>query len=126
MQRLALLLLFIFTTAPAFAQRVSPENSHTRFLAIDRMITDAKGRKVPAHAQGMLGFAVAACNPTATLCIVEYVGRKDSDFNALRADRDPGVKAFDKGLTRKRQFLDAARAAGFTAVDLDKIFVRAQ
>ncbi len=83
---------------------------------------------MPAHARGMLGFVVSAYNAEKTLVLVEYVAAKYSDFDSLRSDPTVRVR-FDKALTRKDQFRDAARTAGFSSADLEKwekAFVKVQ
>jgi hypothetical protein len=119
MQRLSLLLLLVFTTLPAFAQRVAPESQFTRYWVIDRLVTDAEGRRWPAHRQGMLGFVVIAYKGDLVLC--EYTAARHSDFDALKSSTDSAIRWFDKSVTRKEHFRVAARAAGFAAADLDKL-----
>lgn len=124
MKRAALLLtvLVIFAHA-APAQRVdSSLNSHVRIWVIDR-VTDAQGRRMPAHAEGKLGF-VAIYNADRTLCVVEYVAEKYEDFDSLRADTDPRVKVFEKAKTRREVFERAVGAAGFVNFNLDRFVVR--
>ncbi len=82
---------------------------------------------MPAHASGtgILGF-VALYSPNGSLCLVEYVAEHNSDFDALRADAaaDPVVRIWEKAFTRHSVFEAAAKAAGFTQLNLDKFFVR--
>jgi len=123
MRRTLLPLLFLLLTVSALAQRVDSTNTHYRVWAIDRVITDAQGIRMPAHAQGMLGF-VAIYSPDGSLCLVEYVAAKHQDLDAVRRDRDPRVRVFEKPFTKRVVFETTARAAGFTQVNLDKFFVR--
>ncbi len=108
---------------PALAQRVDSRESHFRAWAVDRVVTDAQGRKTPAHAAGKLGF-VAMYSPDGSLCLVEYVAARHEDLNSLRQDTDIRVKVFEKPYTRRDVFQAAAQAAGFTQLNLDKFFVR--
>lgn len=123
MSRWLFLLLILVLDWPAGAQRVDSTNTHYRVWAIDRVVTDAQGMRMPAHAQGKLGF-VAIYSPDASLCLVEYVAARHQDFNALRQDKDPRVRVFEKPFTKRAVFDAAARAAGFTQLNLDKFFVR--
>jgi hypothetical protein len=118
-----LLLLVLFLCGPLAAQRVDSTNSHYRLLALDRVITDEHGNKVPAHAKGKLGF-VAIYNEQMTLCVVEYVALRNEDLDDARNDRDARVRVFDKARVKRTVFEAAARAAGFTNVNFDKVFVR--
>jgi hypothetical protein len=108
---------------PAGAQRVDPAQSHYRIRAIDRVITDAKGVRKPAHADGKLAF-VAIYRGNSNICLVEYVALKHEDFDSLRTDaaNDGVIKIFDKARSRKEDVATAGRAAGFAQADLDKFF----
>lgn len=123
MRRVLLPLFLLVLSVPALAQRVDSTNTHYRVWALDRVVTDAQGVRMPAHAQGMLGF-VAIYSPDNSLCLVEYVAAKHEDLDALRKDKDPRVRVFEKPFTKRAVFETAARAAGFTQLNLDKFFVR--
>ena len=116
------LLAVLASSLIANAQRVDPTQSHYRLRVIDRVITDAMGRR-PAHAEGKLGF-VAIYKGNSNICMVEYVALKYEDFNSLRADasNDPLIKIFEKARSRKEDVAAAGRAAGFAQADLDKFF----
>ena len=117
------LLVALIFVATSTAQRVDPAQSHYRIRAIDRVITDAKGVRKPAHADGKLAF-VAIYRGNSNICMVEYVALKYEDFASLRADaaNDPLIKVFEKARSRKEDVQTAGRAAGFPQADLDKFF----
>ena len=128
MNRNLLFLLLVLTLTlslgpDAQAQRVDSKNTHYRVWAIDRVIIDAEGVKMPAHAAGMLAF-VAVYNADDTLCLVEYVAAKHKDFAGLRQDKSPRVRVFEKAFTKRRAFEAVARAAGFTQLNFKKFIVR--
>ncbi len=118
-------LFLLALSLPAGAQRVAGDQNHHRVWSIDRVVV-SQGVRMPAHAQGKLGF-VALYGPVASgLCLVEYVSRNDQDFADLRAAAatDPQVLVFDKAFTPRAVFVTAAKAAGFTQLNLDKFFVK--
>ncbi len=137
MRRLAVLLVILVVAVPLAAQRVDSTNTHFRVWAIDRVITDDKGHKMPAHAKGKLAYN-AIYNADDTMCLVEYVALKNFELDDVRKDRDKDkdkddgdktkVKVFEKAHTRKSDFVAAARVAGFVNVNLnlDNFFVRVQ
>jgi len=132
----ALLLLVLLAAVPLAAQRVDSTQTHVRVWVLDEVVTDAQsGRKMPAHAKGKLAFiAIYAPGENPTRCLVEYVALKNSDLDDVRAARDRDkdkadtdrakVRVFEKGRTKRSDFEAAARAAGFTNLDLDRFFVR--
>jgi hypothetical protein len=135
MQRLGgvLLLLILAAALPLAAQRVDSTNTHFRIWAIDRVVTDEHGHRMPAHAKGKLAF-IAIYSADDSMCVVEYVALKNGDLDDVRDDKEKDknkddkdktkVRAFEKGRTKKSDFEAAAKAAGFVNLDLDKFFVR--
>ena len=118
-----LIVALLIVTAPLLGQRVDPSQSHYRIRAIDRVITDARGVRKPAHADGKLAF-VAIYRGNSNICLVEYVALKHEDFDSLRADAasDGAIKVFDKARSKKEDVAAAGRGAGFAQADLDKFF----
>jgi hypothetical protein len=119
---LAVLLLLSGTI---FAQRVDPFQNHYRVRVVDKVITGADGIRKPAHASGMLAYA-AIYHPNGKLVLVEYVAKEFSDLDGLFKDaaKDPDVKVFPKGQTKKEDVEAAAKAVGFGKVDLSRLTVR--
>lgn len=135
MRRLAVLLAIFVVAVPLLAQRVDSTNTHFRVWAIDRVITDEQGHRMPAHAKGKLAFN-AIYNADDTMCLVEYVALKNFELDDVRKDRDKDkdkddkdktkVKVFEKAHTKKSDFVAAAKAAGFANLNFDSFFVRVQ
>ena len=123
MRKILFLSLLLAVVLPAAAQRVDSKLTHYRLVGVDRVITDAQGRRVPAHAAGKLAY-IAIYNPAGTLCWVEYVARNHRDLDDARQDTSPGVVFHEKAFARREVVEAAAKAAGFTNVDLGKFFVR--
>jgi hypothetical protein len=130
-----LLLLVFMAALPLAAQRVDSTNTHFRVWAIDRVVSDEHGNRMPTHAKGKLAFA-AIYNADDSMCVVEYVALKNGDLDDVRNDKEKDknkqdgdktkVRAFEKGRTKKSDFEAAAKAAGFVNVDLDRLLVRVQ
>ena len=130
MKTLLASLLLCALSAPAWAQKhaVPLSESHVRCWAVDTTITRPDGVRVPAHAatSGKLGY-VAVFSKDGLHVLVEYTAESAADHLSLKSDiaasSDPLLKVLDKARTKREDFENMARAAGFTKADFNRMFV---
>jgi hypothetical protein len=133
--RIRIAILFLAATCPVFhAQRVDSTNTHFRVWAFDSVtvVVDAKTKmktSTPAHASGMLGYAVIYHPTDPTICLVEYVHKQYHGLDAVRQTvgvpgGDARLAVFEKGSTAKATIAAAAKALGFPEVDFNRFVVR--
>src|SRR5258707_1046230 len=120
------LVLLIAVLVSAQKRQQDLKGNHYRVIAIDRVISDAKGTR-PAHADGKIGF-VAIYSPDRKHCVVEYAGSDFHAFDDLRGEvashADPQMMIFEKSAVSRGVYERIIHSAGYSDVDFDKFYVR--
>ena len=126
---IAFLMVVCFTfSAWAQKKRVDAKFSHYRTIGIDTVVTDAKGRRMPAHTANKTAVVVLGYSADKKHVLVQYVANNYSDHadfrSAVAASADPLMMVFDPALVKREAFEPILKAAGFPDADFDKAFVR--
>ncbi len=129
--RIATVLLAVtcFTFAAwAQKQRVDPKVRGYRTIGIDRIVTDAKGRRMPAHTANKTAVVVLGYSGDYKHVLVQYAANNYSDHDDFKNDAasgaDPQMKVFDPALVKREVYEPILKAAGFPNADFDRAYVR--